>query len=683
MKSSLKSNLNDESKKILSQLSQRQKEAVTYTDGHLLVLAGAGSGKTRVLTCKIAWLISEGIAKPYEILAMTFTNKAAGEMRTRINDLVPGQAPKIQAGTFHGFGLHFLFRNMEAARKIANLQDNFSVFDRTESRALIQDIMQEMNISTKKISPASVLDSVARDYMAWSALKTESLLDGDFLEISKEYRKRLRALNAVDFDDLMILPLEILSKEKEIRTSEQKRFRWILVDEYQDVNKPQYLLLKYLVGKNCTVNVVGDPDQSIYGWRGAEIGMILNFERDFSKAKTIVLDQNYRSTGNILEASNALIKNNHSRLEKNLFTSHGSGEKIYNLLAQSDYQEADFISREIKKLKSIYGYNYGDIAILYRQNSMSRLYEQKFLEENIPYRIVRGLAFYDRMEVRDVLSILKLALNPLDNAALERVITFAIEGMGAKRCAEFENWLIEQKNSDNDSNDIWSLVAGGAWKVKGKLSDNIRNFATHMCAINELSEKGISEAVDYVIHDLGYEKYLQVKEPETWEDRLDNVKEIKSVIPDGNLSEALAEAALYTDADTQDTNSDSVGLLTLHAAKGLEFPVVFIVGLEEDIFPHSRSKDSPEELEEERRLCYVGMTRAEERLYLTAARSRHLYGTSVENSLSRFLSEVPEELKKIDDRGHAKLSSYNFNNYKNYERKNYGSNNNYRRRWSR
>ena len=666
---------------ILEQLSDRQEEAVTYTDGHLLVLAGAGSGKTRVLTCKIAWLISEKIAKPYEILAMTFTNKAAGEMRSRINNLIPGQASKIQAGTFHGFGLHFLFRHMDAVKEFANLQDNFSVFDRTDSRALIQDIMQEMKLSTKKNTPASVLDSVARDYMAWSPLKSESLLDGDYLEISKEYRRRLRVLNAVDFDDLMILPLEILSKSKDIRTSEQKRFKWILVDEYQDVNKPQYLLLKYLVGSNCTVNVVGDPDQSIYGWRGAEISMILNFEKDFRNAKTIILDENYRSTGNILDASNALIRNNESRLKKDLFTSHGSGEKIYNLLAQSDYQEADFIAREIEKLRSVYGYTYGDVAILYRQNSMSRLYEQKFLEENIPYRIVRGLAFYDRMEVRDVLSILKLALNPFDNAALERVVTFAIDGMGPKRCAEFENWLIEQKNFSENSNEIWTLVAAGAWKVRGNLSLNIKNFATHMCALNEISEHGIIPSVDYVLDELNYKNYLKQKEPDSWEDRLDNVREIKSVIPEGNLSEALAEAALYTDADTQEFDNDSVGLLTLHAAKGLEFPIVFIVGLEEDIFPHSRSKDNPEELEEERRLCYVGMTRAEERLYLTAARSRHLYGTTVENNLSRFLFEIPDNLKKIDDRGSiSKLrNTYTKNNYS----KNYGGYSNYRRHWSR
>ena len=318
------------STKILEQLSDRQKEAVTYTGGHLLVLAGAGSGKTRVLTCKIAWLVSEKIVQPEEILAVTFTNKAAGEMRSRINDLVPGQAKKIQAGTFHGFGLHFLFRHMEAAKKIANLQENFSVFDRTESRALIQDIMQELNISTKKFTPASVLDSVSREYMRWSPLKDNIDLDDFYLEVAKEYRKRLRILNAVDFDDLMILPLEILSREEKIKRSERKNLKWILVDEYQDVNEPQYLLLKYLVGRNCIINVVGDPDQSIYGWRGAKISMILNFERDFSKAKTIVLDENYRSTGNILNASNALIKNNTERLKKDLFTLHEKGESRFH-----------------------------------------------------------------------------------------------------------------------------------------------------------------------------------------------------------------------------------------------------------------------------------------------------------------------------------------------------------------
>ena len=671
---------NAASRKILAQLSNRQREAVTYTDGHLLVLAGAGSGKTRVLTCKVAWLISEEIAKANEILAVTFTNKAAGEMRSRINNLVPeNYAEKIQVGTFHGFGLRFLFRHQKALREIAKLKENFTVFDRADSRKLIQDIMTEMKLSTKVSAPAGILEAIARDYMDWSITKTDSNLEGSYLVIGNEYRKRLRELNAVDFDDLMILPLEILSQDSEIRHYEQERLNWILVDEYQDVNRPQYLLLKYIAGENCIVNVVGDPDQAIYGWRGADVNMILNFEKDFRDATRIVLDENYRSTGCILRAANSLILNNTHRFEKNLRTARESGEKIYNLIATTDYQEADFIVREIERLHSRYGYAYKDIALLYRQNAMSRLYEQKFLQAGVPYRIVRGLGFYDRMEVKDVLSILRFALNPFDFAALERVADFAIDGMGKKRCNDFEEWLsdLREKSGDNPS-EIWSLIAGGAWKVSGKIDVSIRNFASHMCALNEIAEKGIIRAVDYVLEDLAYEEYLHDKDPESFEDRLDNVQELKSVLPKGNLAQSLAEAALYTDADTQDSGLDSVCLSTLHAAKGLEYPVVFIVGLEENIFPHSRSKEDPAELEEERRLFYVGITRAEERLYLTSAHTRHLYGKPAEHDVSVFLLEIPDNLKRVDDRNFD-TRGFVFRS----SRKNYDSNSNNWGSWRR
>lgn len=645
-------NNSDYGKTILRQLSPVQQKAVTYIDGPLLVLAGAGSGKTRVLTHKIAWLVAENITDPQNITAVTFTNKAAGEMRTRIDSLVQGQmASKINAGTFHGYGLKFLFRHIRAASDIAEIRDGFTVFDRTDSRALLGDIMNEMKFQDS--SPASAMDIISRDYMNWSPMTRETMLDENYYKLAKEYRRRLRELNAVDFDDLMILPLEILKQDLEIRRREQDKIHWLLVDEYQDVNMPQYLLLRYLVGENCTLNVVGDPDQSIYGWRGAEIGMILNFERSFTGAKTIILDENYRSTGNILAASNALIRNNTARLKKDLHTSRGAGEKIYTLLAQSDFQEADFIVSEIERLCRVHNYTYNDIAILYRQNAMSRVYEQKFLEEHVPYRIIRGMSFYDRMEVRDVLSILKLALNPMDRAALERVSGFAIKGLGPKRRAEWDEWLHSQDEEIiNDPVKFWSMAAGGSWKVKGQLGEAMRNFASHMCAILGMADEGIKPAVNYVLDDMKYEAYLKLNEPESYMDRLENVKELKSIVPDGNLRETLAEAALFTDADTSDEDrEDAVGLLTLHASKGLEFPVVFLVGMEEDIFPHSRAKDNPHELEEERRLCYVGMTRAEERLYLTAARSRRLYGGVIQKGFSRFLYEIPDECKKVDDRG--------------------------------
>ncbi len=452
--------MNDNKKNILRQLSKVQQEAVTYIDGPLLVLAGAGSGKTRVLTHKIAWLVDEGIADPENIMAVTFTNKAAGEMRTRINAMIPGDcAPKIHAGTFHAYGLNFLFRHIRAAQDFAGLHEGFTVFDTSDSRALIKELMKQMNIDKEDNDANYAFDIISKDYMSWTVIPHDTTIeDPAYFELSKKYRAALRERNAVDFDDLMILPLEIMRKDIMLRRYEQGRINWLLVDEYQDVNMPQYLLLRYLVGNDCTINVVGDPDQSIYGWRGADISMILNFDRDFDGAKTIVLDENYRSTGNILAASNALIRNNSARLKKNLHTQRTAGEKIYTLLASNDFQEADFIIQEIERLHKIYGYDYGHIAVLYRMNAMSRLYESKFLENGIPYRVIRGLSFYDRMEVRDVLSILRLAMNPNDTAALERTSSFAIKGMGPKKRAEWEAWIAAQNEAPAE---IWKLAAGG------------------------------------------------------------------------------------------------------------------------------------------------------------------------------------------------------------------------------
>ena len=646
---------------ILERLSPRQREAVTYVDGPLLILAGAGSGKTRVLTHKIAWLIAEGLARPWEILAVTFTNKAAGEMRERVMGLVPDGADKVGVSTFHAFGLKFLFRNREAVERITGLRQGFAVFDRGDSRALIQQVMTRMGMNIKETPPASVMEAVSRDWADWSPGPREPLLEGLYLDIAKEYRRELRQRNAVDFDDLMVLPLEILSRDEELRRKEQGRIRWLLVDEYQDVNRPQYLLLRYLVGKGprdggATLNVVGDPDQSIYGWRGADIGMILNFEKDFSlegaPAKTIILDENYRSTGNILDAANAVIRNNAARMKKDLKTSRGAGEKVYSLMANSDLQEAGFITAEIERLRTDFGYDYGDIALLYRTNAMSRLYEQQFLEMGIPYRVVRGVAFYERKEVRDVLSLLRLALNPDDQTSFERAATFAVKGLGPKRREDWNTWLSSGAISTSPAEVFWQAVSEGAWPVKGAAGQAAAQFAGQMARLLDISREGIGPSVDYVLHDMGYEEYLKAKEPESWEERLDNVLELRSVVPEGDLAEALAEAALFTDADTQEPGAaNAVGLLTLHAAKGLEFPVVFLVGMEEDVFPNARAKEQPDQMEEERRLCYVGMTRAEERLYLTAARSRRLYGTTLEKGFSRFLFEVPDEYKTVDDRG--------------------------------
>ena len=659
---------NDNTNSILLHLSHKQIEAVTYTGGPLLILAGAGSGKTRVLTHKIAWLISEGLASPDSIMAVTFTNKAAGEMRSRIDSLVSGSAlSRIRAGTFHGYGLRFLFKYREAARDFLDLREGFTVFDRDDSRALLSDIISETG-SAK--SPGELMDIISRDYMTWSPGSHDRFItDMETMNLADTYRSRLRKLNAVDFDDLMILPLEIMSREPHIRTYEQNSLKWLLVDEYQDVNRPQSLLLKYLVGRNCIINAVGDPDQSIYGWRGADINVILNFTGEYPRAKTIKLEENYRSTKTILDASNALIRNNVNRLKKELFTSRKTGDKIYTMIAASDLQEADFLVREIERLHGVHNYQYSNIAVLYRQNSMSRLIEKKFLESDTPYRIIRGVSFYERMEVKDVLAILKLALNPMDAVSIERAakIKSIIDGMGSKSLESWNEWLGSQLlGMLNNPAQFWSSVEAGAWKGGTKKArDSMKNFAHHMCGILELADGGIREAVNYVVQEMGYAGHLMNYDRDTYSERLENVYELKSIVPDGDLRETLAEAALFTDADTSaDDDTDRVNLMTLHAAKGLEFPVVFIVGLEEGIFPHvsHEGEDCDAELEEERRLCYVGMTRAEDKLYLTASRSRMIYGSVKENDLSRFLVEIPDEYQKIDDRG--RFSSDTFGTYR-------------------
>jgi DNA helicase-2/ATP-dependent DNA helicase PcrA len=666
----------ENAEKILAKLAPRQREAVTYVDGPLLVLAGAGSGKTRVLTHKAAWLIAAGLAAPRQILAVTFTNKAAGEMRERVSALVPFDADEVQVSTFHAFGLRFLFRNREEAERILQIRPGFAVFDRGDSRALIKLILDEAKIDTKEVPPASVLDAISREKALWSPGPRSFMLEGLYLDVYQRYQKLLRERNAVDFDDLLIAPLQMLAADGALLKREQRRIKWLLVDEYQDVNRPQYHLLRYLTGEGGKIMVVGDPDQSIYGWRGAEIGMILNFEHDFQtleaapeaggdspretkmvrrKAHVVVLDENYRSSGNILGAANSLIRNNSARMEKNLKTARGAGEKVYTLFAQSDFQEADFIAAEIERLRVKDGYAYGDIALLYRQNAMSRLYEQKFLEAGIPYRVVRGVAFYERKEIRDVLAVLKAAINPADTSAFERAAGLSVKGLGPKKMAEFSAWAFAPDGFFTAAapapDAFWEALAAGQCPIKGQVGLALAELGKNMNTLLKLSGD-IGAAIDHIMGAMGYEELLRQKTPDDWEDRYENVMELRSIVPPGeDLALALAEAALFTDADKNDPNEHkSVGLLTLHAAKGLEFPVVFLAGMEENIFPNYRAQDDPTQMEEERRLCYVGMTRAEERLYLTGAEERRLYGVTQDKGFSRFLFEIADEYKQIDNR---------------------------------
>lgn len=632
---------------ILSSLNPGQKEAVSYCEGPLLVLAGAGSGKTRVLTHKIAYLIEEKEVEPGSILAVTFTNKAAREMKERVESLVGELSKRMQVSTFHAYGLNFLFRNRDALTNLG-MDKNIVVFDRADSRNLVKKILNDLNLDPKQIDPSWVLDRISRGKGNCDpATMSPEVMEDSIKNIFDIYQESLRSQGAVDFDDLLLLPLHILSSDKQILEMERQRISWILVDEYQDVNRNQYLLLRKLIGKSRNIMVVGDPDQSIYGWRGADMSMILNFEKDFSDPRTVVLSQNYRSSGNILNAANSLIMSNTKRKYKDLWTSRGMGEKVNNVLSTNEKEETFYIANEMKRLNRE-GYKYGDMAILYRINAMSRVFEETFLRSGIPYRIVRGTSFYDRKEIKDVISYMRLAVNPTDNASLARIGNVPTRGIGKKSLSRLEASI--DSLTLMTPRDIWEKISADSGGLGGKSGKGASELASHMLRILDNSESPMS-IVYYILDNIGYQDYLMKECPESWEDKIDNVKELLSLVPEGGaLEQVLAEVALFTDLETGSFEDDTVNLLTLHAAKGLEFPVVFMVGLEESIFPHFRCLEEKEQLEEERRLCYVGMTRAEERLYLGAAKNRKLFGRVYNNGFSRFLWEIPDKYKVIDNR---------------------------------
>ncbi|HDQ92842.1 MAG TPA: ATP-dependent DNA helicase PcrA [Synergistetes bacterium] len=628
-------------------LNETQAEAVRECSGPLLVLAGAGSGKTRVLTHKFAWLVSEEGLEPSSILAVTFTNKAAREMQERVCKLLGTGIRGMDIGTFHSYGLRFLIRHSKELESVARRKMS-TIFDRSDTRSLVKTIMKDLDLDQKRFEPGWVLESISRaktecDYRSLSPRPLDFPLD----RIFPRYQEGLAKQKAVDFDDLILLPIHLLLSDGELLEAERERFRWILVDEYQDVNRSQYTLLKLLSGKDPRIMVVGDPDQSIYGWRGADMNMILNFEKDFPKAKVVVLEQNYRSTGNILGAANGIIRNNSKRKPKKLWTSRGHGEKIRVLLGRNEREEAIFVASEIMRLRS-QGYGFGDVAILYRINAMSRLYEEALLQNDIPYRIVRGTAFYERREVKDAIGFMRLAVNPMDFAALERVANVPSRGLGKK---SLERLMDHIAGGSLPAYDTWKEIASGGTGLASKAAVGAVELATHMIRILAV-QNDIGAVVNYIMQDIGYGDELSKIDPEGWRDRYENVMELLSVTESGEgLETMLAEIALVTDQDLKEDDSEKVSLMSLHAAKGLEFPSVFLVGLEEAVFPHYRCMDDPETLEEERRLCYVGMTRAEERLYMTAARSRVLFGNVLRNGFSRFLWEIPDEFKDTEDRG--------------------------------
>jgi DNA helicase-2/ATP-dependent DNA helicase PcrA len=607
-----------------------------------LVLAGAGSGKTRVLTAKIAYLVEERHVPPWKIMAVTFTNKAAREMFERVKAIAGNDLHGMSISTFHSWGLRFLQHNRESM-SLMGFSPNFVVWDRSDCRSLIKKIVKERGEDVK--TSGELLEDISAAYSLCDPRTLEPDIDGKTREVYMKYRKTLKVQGALDFDDLMMLPLHILTTCETTLKNTQNRLEWILVDEYQDVNTPQYRLLKLLSGDFGRVVAVGDPDQSIYAWRGADINLIMNFERDFSGARIFILDQNYRSTGNILAAANSVITNNAERHEKNLWTSSGDGMPVKAARFINDIAESEFIADEIERLVSNLDserYDYRDICILYRMNALSRGYEQSLLERGIPYRIVRGTSYYERKEIKDVLAMMRLAVNPKDETSLERVANIPARGLGKKAVASLGEYL----RASGDSPDVWNELAIRP-PLKGRASSGASELSRIMSGIN--GEENLSGAVNFILYKCGYDEYLRETFPDDWEDRIENVLEIISIMPSGTIADALSEAAIYTSQEILDGYGSYVNLLTLHAAKGLEFPVVFMAGMEEDIFPSARALHESDSIEEERRLCYVGMTRARERLFMSGAAKRRLFGKERVSRLSRFVRELPDTVT-IDDR---------------------------------
>ncbi len=640
---------------ILASLNPAQKEAVQHKDGPLLVLAGAGSGKTRVLTHRIAYLLEQGVA-PWNILAITFTNKAAREMQERVNNLLPvHKAHDLWVSTFHSACLRILRREIDAL----GYDRNFIIYDDADQQTVLKECLKELNIDDKQFTPRSMSAAIsaaknklltAEDYENYAFDYSEQVA----VRVYKMYQQKLKRNNALDFDDLLVLTVKLFEQFNHVLTYYQDRFKYILVDEYQDTNHVQYVLVNMLAKGHRNLCVVGDPNQSIYGWRGADISNILSFERDYPEAKVVKLEQNYRSTQTILDAANAVIAQNASSKEMNLWTALGQGEPIDLQYCEDERDEAFYIVRKIRQ-EIERGRKYSDIAILYRTHAQSRAIEESLVTANIPYAIVGGVGFYQRKEIKDLLSYLRLVINPYDTVSFQRIINVPKRGIGPASITKFIEWA-EQNNK--------SLVEAlaRAYEIP-KLSGKVRQAATELSDmfknLNKQAEfLSVTEMVEEVLQQSGYRGELEAEETLEARTRLDNLNEFITVTqeydrnnPEGTLEDFLSFLSLVTDQDKYNETADTVSLMTLHTAKGLEFPVVFLAGMEEGIFPHSRSLESKHELEEERRLCYVGITRTKEKLYLTHCFCRSLFGRMQNNLPSRFLSEIPERL--LNDSQHG------------------------------
>lgn len=632
----------------LQELNEKQYEAVLNTEGPCLVIAGAGSGKTKVLTYKIAYLMAEKNVAPWSILAITFTNKAANEMKTRIEALVGDAVKDMWIGTFHSICVRILRKYIE---KIG-LTRSFLIFDTSDQKHIIKECIKQINLDEKLFSDKSVQAEI-------SNAKNEMLdpetymkkVNGDFrkekiAQVYELYQKKLIENNAIDFDDIINYTIRILTENPECLEYYTEKFKYVLVDEYQDTNKAQFMLVTLLASKYGNITVVGDNDQGIYSFRGADIQNILNFEKDFPGTKIIKLEQNYRCTGNILKVANEVIKNNEKKYEKKLWTENEVGTKVHVHQGDNEYDEASYIVDQINRLKREEYYKYTDFAILYRMNTQSRAIEDILRREDIPYKIVGGLKFYERKEIKDIISYLRLIQNPSDNLSLRRVINEPKRGVGKTSIEEIEKIAEQQQIS------MYEVIKRAADFSLNRVFANTREFIETIEAL--MAEKDnlkISELITTTLKETGYMKALELENTTEAENRIANLDEFLTVAiefeeqeAENSLENFLEGITLSSDIDNMEEQDNSVTLMTLHSAKGLEFPVVFLVGMEEGVFPSYRSIGEQRELEEERRLCYVGITRARNNLFLTCARQRTVFGSTSCNGISRFLKEIPEEL---------------------------------------
>ena len=634
---------------LLTGLNKEQQQAVQHTEGPLLILAGAGSGKTKVLTVRVAYLLAQGV-NPYEILAITFTNKAAKEMKSRVEGLVGDVANRIWLSTFHSFCAKFLRFEIDS---FLGYNSNFTIYDTSDSQAVIKAALKALNLDDKYYPVGAMIAAI-------SDAKNKLLFASDFRKQARDfyqqkvadvyeyYERELRKNNALDFDDLLLVAVKLLQSNATVLDKYSHRFRYVMIDEYQDTNHAQYLLAKLLASHWKNIAVVGDADQSIYAWRGADIQNILDFEKDYPNCTSIKLEQNYRSTKIILDAANAVIDNNEGRPEKNLWTDKTEGAKIQHFTAQSEHEEAAFIGDTIAKKHDIHDVPYGDMAILYRTNAQSRVLEEALIKRALPYTMVGGTKFYDRKEIKDVLAYLRVLYNPFDDLSLLRIINVPKRSIGATTVAKLQEYARANGTSLFMTLTQLHLVDS----IKGKTKEKLEEFGILIFTlVSEMENRTVLDILESILDRTGYLAQLEESTDPQDQARAENIGELLSVAkdfqdtnPSGTVEDFLEQVALVNDVDSFEQEEAKVTLMTLHAAKGLEFPIVFLCGLEEGLFPHSRTLMNPEEIEEERRLAYVGITRAEKELYISNATTRTVFGRISSYLPSRFIDEIPEEL---------------------------------------